>query len=336
MEIKIIKKKVYCPICNSNSLTRLVHRCQYSLYKCNSCSLTFKNIENLSHEIVQRLQDRVYTESYLITRLQQRRWIEKVSRDRLSILCKWVKRGDLLEIGCGTGEFLYLAREFGFNVVGVDASQMLVEIASKKEIDVRCGRIDDFEFSMSRFDVICIFHLIEHIETPKAFLAHLRGLLKRNGILFIITPNVESFTNKIFRWKHPNYTQKDHLYFYSRDTLKYILINQGFEVVNIFSKEYAHHLFASFVGFLRAYLKKSNIMNYKSIMTTINSCRRPKIRIGFKSILKWTIWQAPYFIGALLYPISWPYRNSVEKAIEGHELIIIAKKTKNEQVLFDG
>lgn len=321
-------EKVYCPICNSNSLTLLVHRCQYSLYKCKSCGLTFKNIENLSYEIVQKLQDNVYTESYLITRLQQRRWIKKMNRDRLNTLCKWVKRGDLLEIGCGTGEFLHLAREFGFNVVGVDASQMLVEIAfKKKEIDVRCGRIEDLEFSMSHFDVICIFHLIEHIEAPKAFLAHLRGLLKQNGILFIITPNVKSFTNKIFGWKHPNYTQKDHLYFYSRDTLKYILINQGFEVVSIFSKEYAHHPFTSFIGFLRTHLK-SNKVNYKSVMTTINSRQRAKILIGFKSILKWTIWQAPHFIGVLWYPISWPYRNSVEKAIEGHELIVIAKKIK--------
>jgi len=95
--------KLHCPICNADCLTLLVRRSEYTLYKCNNCGLTFKHIVNLSQDIVQGLQDSVYTESYLNNRLQQRKWIKKMNADRLAILRKWIKNVRILEVGCGSG-----------------------------------------------------------------------------------------------------------------------------------------------------------------------------------------------------------------------------------------
>ncbi len=216
----------------------------------------------------------------------------------------------------------------GFTTTGIDTSQKRAEMALKKGIDVKHGRIGDFKFPKGYCDAICMFHLLEHLEEPKMFFKTVRAFLKQHGILFIITPNVEPFTNKLYGLKHPNFTQSDHLYFYSKDTLKNILNNQGFEVITMFSKEYAHHFFTSFIGYLKAYLKSNKVNSSSHYIDKLSSEKRTGLQ-ACKSIIRGVIWQSPYLIGTLLYPISWPYRNIVEKTLKGHELIAIARKVSN-------
>jgi len=319
--------KIRCPLCETSILILLVCRNTYSLYRCKHCGLIFKHIGSLKQGGVQELQDCVYTESYMANRSYQRRLIKGMNKHRLGVLNKWMEGGDLLEIGCGTGEFLEEARKKGFNACGVDASQRLATYALKKQIEVKYGRIEDLRLQLHHFHVICMFHLIEHIEKPMRFLKSICDLLQKNGILFIITPNAESFSNKIFGWQHPNYTQDDHLCFFSKRTLKKLLAGQGFEVVDIFSKEYAHHFFSSFLGFLRTHLKTNGTIFGLHENRVINKKMEGKLFTKLKSGIKRIAWQTPFYLGVLLSPFSVLYRILVEKAVRGHELIVIARKT---------
>jgi 2-polyprenyl-3-methyl-5-hydroxy-6-metoxy-1,4-benzoquinol methylase len=328
-----------CPSCNADDLFLLTQRAAYSLYKCARCSLIFKHIGSLKQEIVQELQDGVYTESYLTNRLRQHRLINRMNVDRLDMLNKWKEGGNLLEIGCGTGEFLAGARDRGFHTLGIDASRKLAACAEKKHINVKCGRIENLKLPLRHFDVICVFHVLEHIETPKRFLLTLRGLLKKHGIIFIITPHVRSFTNKMFGWKHPNYTQEDHLLFFSKATLKNLLVRHNFEVVDVFTKEYTHHIFTSLLGFLKGCLKPrradkrssaakgmNRTCQYSTTARETGQYNKIKMTKKLESSVKALIWQMPYFLSLLLYPMTFLYKYLIEKSGTGHELILVARK----------
>ena len=114
--------------------------------------------------------------------------VRKLAQDRLRILMKYCRAGDLLEIGCATGEFLHCAKEAGFKVMGVDSSKLFVEFATRRGLPVRSGRVEDLDFPSASFDAIAMFHLIEHVEQPRPFMAQLNRLLKHSGILLVVTP----------------------------------------------------------------------------------------------------------------------------------------------------
>lgn len=312
-------QKKCCPNCKSQDLILLNN--SYSLYRCDYCGLIFKYIGGINSSKIQKIQNGVYTESLIVGR-SHTKMVERMARDRLDILRRYKRSGNLLEIGCASGEFLQVSWNAGFNAIGVDSSKVFCEYAQGKGLNVKHGRIEDFEFPVNYFDVIVLFHLIEHIEEPGTFLRHLSDLLDYGGILFIIAPNVEALTTKIFGWKHPNYTQPDHLYFYSKNTLTHLLFKEGFQTVDILSKEYTHHLFTSLVGFLssRDFLKTSPRFQKDNVNTHKSHPNR------VKSIFRYIYAHGPYTLGTILYPILRPYGLIVERKIRGHELIVIARK----------
>lgn len=319
-------KRIRCPNCGGNNLSILSRGNEYFLLQCDRCQLVMKSVKELNREKVQRLQDSVY---HCVRARIQIKMNYKMARDRLNILIKFEKDGKLLEIGCGTGEFLELADDFGFNVLGVDASKRYSSYAIKKGLNVKCGRLEDIGLDASQLNIIVIFHLIEHIEDPNKFLKQVFSYLKPGGLLFIVTPNVESLTNKVFGYMHPNFQQPDHLFFYSKKTLKDFLLRARFYTVLISSKEYVHHPFTSLKGFLRNFLKKSasNIVTQDNENT---DCSSLPVQSAKKQVLRsfanLIVRLVPYFIGYSLYPILRPYGVFVERRIKGHELIVVARK----------
>jgi SAM-dependent methyltransferase len=344
--------KMICPVCGAPDGRVLARRTGYSLHGCARCGVTFKRIVRLNNETVQRLQDGVYTESYLGNRLGQRRVIRMMNADRLRMLQKYVRAGNLLEVGCGSGDFLALAQKNGFTALGVDTSQLLARLARERGMDVRCGRLEEIDLPERHFDVACLFHVLEHMEEPGQFLSTVRGLLKARGLLFIVTPNRRSFTGRLFGLRHPVYTQEDHLLFFSTPTLGGLLRAQGFEVVRTASREYAHHVWSSAVGFFRTLLlsfrRGSRGTRIASAAEAGVGCVpaaerlvgcSPAAETGVRATsapgkpgggLRRLVWRLPLFLGALLSPLTFIYRILVQQTTRGHELIVMAGKADNE------
>ncbi len=99
---------------------------------------------------------------------------------------------NLLDIGCGNGSFLSSAHEAGWVVTGIDPDPQAVATAKELGFDVRLGSIDLLDGVSSRFDVITLSHVIEHVHEPKKVIQAVHRLLKPGGVLYIDTPNIES------------------------------------------------------------------------------------------------------------------------------------------------
>ncbi len=133
----------------------------------------------------------------------------------------------LLDIGCGNGDFLLVAKQAGWKVVGLDFDNQAVKIAKDRGLEVYQGSYDEIHFAESSFDYICAHQVIEHIHDPNNFVKKIVKWLKPGGILWIGTPNFQSITRRYYgrHWKllHPPH----HLCLFSPAALHKLLCSVG-------------------------------------------------------------------------------------------------------------
>jgi len=100
--------------------------------------------------------------------------------------------GRLLDVGCGVGFFVKVARDVGWDAHGSEISPIAVRIGREQLglAQLHVGRIQDAGFAQSSFDVITLWDVIEHIPDPVSLLIELRRLLRVGGLLFVQTPNI--------------------------------------------------------------------------------------------------------------------------------------------------
>ena len=99
----------------------------------------------------------------------------------------------LLDVGCGSGDFLRLARAAGWTVQGVDFDPVAVQVAHRLDLDVRHGGLERAEPPPGGYDCITCSHVIEHVHDPVQWLRDMHALLRPNGTLWIQAPNIDSW-----------------------------------------------------------------------------------------------------------------------------------------------
>ncbi len=140
--------------------------------------------------------------------------------------------GQVLDIGCGNGEFLQLCAEKGVKAVGIDLSEDKVRVCRENGLEAHC--VDVFSFlgeSRRKFDGIMCSHVFEHLEAEEVIaLTRLASeTLNMNGIFLIVTPNPRSLNSHLFGfWK-----DMSHKRFYDVESLSYMLEKSGFEIVDV-------------------------------------------------------------------------------------------------------
>ncbi|MCM8776274.1 MAG: class I SAM-dependent methyltransferase [Candidatus Omnitrophica bacterium] len=154
---------------------------------------------------------------------------------------------DLLEIGCGTGTFLHVARARGWWVTGVDSS---AENIRKVREDGMVGFVSVFpDFSTDRkFDAVVMWDLIEHPSDPVSFLRRASMLLRQGGLLLIATPHDPNLLTMIAGWIYRLSGGKisfplrqfyvwEHSSYFSRETLFRMIHSNGFQILEMWKTE---------------------------------------------------------------------------------------------------
>lgn len=307
-----------CPVCGKSDYTVVYEISEFKLQSCNECKLIIKTFGRaVDRQKSQALQDLVYTDLKRVDDLKRRK---RLAHKRLMLLTNFIQKGNLLEIGCATGEFQEAAVIYGFDTYGIDSSEKYARYAQEKGLQVKHCRLEDVDFKVKQFDVIVMFHLFEHIENPNTFLQQVRNYLSDQGLLMIIVPNLQALTDKLFGFKYPGFHQKDHLFFYKKSTLSRILINNGFKVIKVQSQEDPHHFFLSFSEYIDNFRKKNTSSQIASSPNKSNTKKNVmrKIRIYIR-----------YGLVTILYPILMVYVFMVKHLNMGEELIIFARKQKS-------
>jgi SAM-dependent methyltransferase len=137
--------------------------------------------------------------------------------------------GRLLDVGAGKGHFLAAARGRGWDVVGVELSEASARRArATYGLEMLVGDVLEIELAGS-FDVITLWHVLEHVADPGALLDRVRGLLAPGGRLVVSVPNNRSFQARLFgeHWFHID--EANHLFHFTPRSLAMLLLRRGFE-----------------------------------------------------------------------------------------------------------
>jgi len=162
--------------------------------------------------------------------------IIKTFQRRANLLQKYHnKPGRLLDVGCAAGFYMEVAKERGWDVSGVDISQICAAYAKDNfGIEIENGLLTETGFKSESFDMITMWDYLEHSITPKEDIIKSWDLLAKDGLLAIATPDISSLPSRIFKSNWIGIKLEEHFYYFSRDSLKKILKEIGFSVVDIF------------------------------------------------------------------------------------------------------
>lgn len=158
----------------------------------------------------------------------ERPWRELTARERLDDLKRFVTSGRFLEIGCSTGEMLIEANSF-FAAKGVEADEKNSRVCRSRGLDVFAGTLCDARFPDSHFDAAAMYHVIEHVPSPRRELSELHRIIKPGGWLILETPNIATVWFRLLgaRWRQ---FIPDHIFFFTPQTITKLCEENGFEL----------------------------------------------------------------------------------------------------------
>lgn len=175
--------------------------------------------------------------------------------------------GSILDIGAGTGDFLLKARENRWNVFGAEPNSDARELASKKGLHLK---EDTSGFENGKFDVITLWHVLEHVPDLDEQITELKRLLKPDGLLVIAVPNFKSYDAKVYEENWAAYDVPRHLYHFSQTSIKKIF--RRFRLAVKFKKGLMFDAF--YVSLLSEKYKTGKSNPVKAIFTgLISNCR---------------------------------------------------------------
>ena len=230
-----------CIVCNSEYISFFSGRDKYVFLKCDDCGLVFMNSLPDHKELITSFYSKESGYHHkLVENLGKIRKYNKKFIQIINKLANFEIKGNLLDVGCANGEFLFLAKKQGFNIYGVEANTYTAGIAVNNGLNVFNGILEDANFKDNYFSVIYLGDIIEHVVDPVALLKECKRILKKEGIIIISTPNTDCFwvlaTQFICHWflfpwsvLIPPY----HLYLFSKDNFKKLLYKFDFKILEI-------------------------------------------------------------------------------------------------------
>lgn len=151
------------------------------------------------------------------------------------------KPGRLLDVGCGTGVFLQLARQRGWEVAGTEFSDFACKNAEAGGFPIVQGEVWEARFPENSFDAITCWHVLEHAADPRRLLEECHRIVRPGGWLFVATPNLHDYFFQsvylITRGHRPclyePHERELHLYMFSHLTLRKLVSAARFQVAHV-------------------------------------------------------------------------------------------------------
>lgn len=192
--------------------------------KLNLCQCKICSLVQFDCEPVDYYRDVIRSGGYSTTMTELRRNQYKHLIETYDLTGK-----KFIEVGCGQGEFLSVLTEFPVEAYGIEHKADLVEKAKTTGLNVECDFVEDENSLVNNgpFDVFLSFNFLEHQPNPNGMLQGIYNNLTENGMGLITVPSFE------YILEHNGYYEfiRDHLAYYTFDSLRYLLEHNGFEVL---------------------------------------------------------------------------------------------------------
>lgn len=167
---------------------------------------------------------------------------------KYKIVSKYNKNGKLLDYGCGNGVFLEYFKEKGYNVSGFEPNEVARNQALEKGLEV-ISELNENE----TYDIITLWHVLEHITNPSEILDILKSKLTENGKILIAVPNYKSYDAKYYEEFWAAYDVPRHVFHYSKDGAIQFFRKNDFQIEALYPMPFDSY----FISLMSATYKKS-------------------------------------------------------------------------------
>jgi len=234
---------VKCVVCGDERLIKRLKSFGGALVKCTECGLVFRN-PRPTYETIREYYKESYSNIFYEEKIKTHR--KKIFLHFLANAIKSKEGGRLLDVGCGYGEFLKLAKDKGWEVYGVELSNDACQyVQNKPGLNIFCGELKEASFPKDHFDVVTLWNVLDHTINPLEELLEIKKILKPGGFLFIRVPNFlfqekaflfSKIIGKLHFFSSLNLARKlsvAHLYCFTPSSIRKILKVVGFSAFPI-------------------------------------------------------------------------------------------------------
>lgn len=231
-----------CPVCSSRDISFVfnaedttVSRQKFPIWHCNSCTARFtqdvpeerhigkyyRSAAYISHSNTSKgIVNKLYHSVRSFTLQSKRKLVES-----------YAATGNLLDVGAGTGAFASVMQKKGWNVTGLEPDTT-ARANAKKDFGIQLEDAQDiFLQPHNHFDVITLWHVLEHIHQLHIYLDLFFALLKKNGTLVVAVPNYTCYDAEVYKQNWAAYDVPRHLYHFSPASMDLLLERHQFTPV---------------------------------------------------------------------------------------------------------
>lgn len=282
-----------CPVCHNKNLSlfksikdHFYSKESFDLYQCDNCGFIFTN----PRPEIGNLKMYYQSEEYLSHSKNQRNLtsiiysiIKNYSlQKKYMIISKYHRSGKVLDIGCATGEFLNYFKQKGWTTIGIEPAENPRKYATTKYgLEVYDEpKLENLE--KNTFDVITLWHVLEHVPDLSHRMEQINKLLKKDGVIAIALPNYNSWDAKHYDKHWAAYDVPRHLSHFSQNTIRFLLEQFQLKIietiplkfdayyVSLLSEKYKSGRMNYFKAFLNGFKSNKygskNNMNYSSLI----------------------------------------------------------------------
>jgi len=208
---------------------------------------TFGFLETKPQPDLDKLPDYYKSEDYISHTDSKRNLFEKTYhfvkkitlKRKLNLINYYSKeKGTLLDVGCGTGDFLEFSMQNGWSVLGIEPNEQARNIANKKTNNTVYNSEHLLKLKHHSFDIITLWHVLEHLPNLEEHISIFNKLLKPNGTLIIAVPNYKSYDAKFYKTYWAAFDVPRHLWHFSKSSIKNLMVTANMNVVKTYPMKF--------------------------------------------------------------------------------------------------
>jgi 2-polyprenyl-3-methyl-5-hydroxy-6-metoxy-1,4-benzoquinol methylase len=251
---------------------------------------TYGFLETRPQPKAERLPDYYKTDDYISHTDSQRNWFEKAYHFVRSISLKSKLKlinsfqdleKNVLDVGCGTGEFLRVAQQNNWNVTGIEPHAKARQIANQKTNNSVFNSEQLSKFDKPSFDVITLWHVLEHLPNLEDQISTFKKLLKENGVLIVAVPNHKSYDAEFYKNFWAAYDVPRHLWHFNQQAISKLFATQNMKVVKTLPMKFD----AYYVSLLSEKYKSGTTNPFKAFWMGLRSNIKAKRSGEYSSLI---------------------------------------------------
>ena len=233
-----------CPVCFGSVFTDFLKTQdfflsneKFTIKQCSGCGFKFTNPKPGLNELPKYYKSTEYishsnANDGIINKIYQKVRAYTLKK-KLQLIESYIPEGQILDIGCGTGEFLNTMQESNFLATGIEPNMEARQFAKRNYGLAVYDEADIPGLQKNKFDVISMWHVLEHVYNLDERISQIKDLISENGILIVAVPNPSSWDAKHYSKFWAAYDCPRHLYHFDQAAIKKLFSNYGFEVIKL-------------------------------------------------------------------------------------------------------